>query len=65
MLLIKANGWECFLVNSDLSNLGEIMDWCYDPKNKSVSAMIEVVVDADQIVGENCRISNLRYKTFL
>ena len=59
----KAHGWDGLKVKPDLSNLSEIMDACYSPNNRSL--LVEVPVDATQIIGLNPRVSNLRDECFL
>ncbi|OKH54582.1 hypothetical protein NIES2101_07165 [Calothrix sp. HK-06] len=54
----KAHGWDGYLVKPDLSNISEIMEACYDSSAQSI--LIEVPVDAAQIIGMNPRVSNLR-----
>jgi acetolactate synthase-1/2/3 large subunit len=59
----KAHGWEGFRVKADLSNLSEIIDACYETKGQSI--MVDVPVDADQVIGLNPRLYNLTTKTYL
>ncbi len=47
----------------DLSNLKEIMDACYETTGQSI--VIDVPVDADQVIGLNPRLNNLTTKTYL
>jgi acetolactate synthase-1/2/3 large subunit len=50
-------------VKPDLSNLKEIMDACYETRGQSI--LIDVPVDADQVIGLNPRLNNLTTKTYL
>jgi len=59
----KAHGWDGFRVKPDLSNLGEIMDACYEHEGQSI--LVDVPVDADQVIGLNPRLYNLTTKTYL
>jgi acetolactate synthase I/II/III large subunit len=59
----KAHGWDGFRVKPDLSNLGEIMDACYESRGQSI--LVDVPVDADQVIGLNPRLYNLTTKTYL
>ena len=59
----RAHGWEGFHVKPDLSNLGEIMEACYTQTGQSI--LVDVPVDADQILGLNPRLNNLTTKTYL
>jgi len=59
----KAHGWDGFRVRPDLSNLGEIMDACYETEGQSI--LVDVPVDADQVIGLNPRLYNLTTKTYL
>jgi len=59
----KAHGWDGYAVNSDLSNLREIMDACYTRRGRSI--LVDVPVDCDQVVGQNPRLLNLTVKTYL
>jgi acetolactate synthase I/II/III large subunit len=59
----KAQGWEGYRVKPDLSNLSEIIDACYETRGQSI--MIDVPVDADQVIGLNPRLYNLTTKTYL
>jgi len=59
----KANCWDGFRVRPDLSNLGEIMDACYETEGQSI--LVDVPVDADQVIGLNPRHYNLTTKTYL
>ena len=59
----KAHGWDGFRVKPDLSNLGEIMDACYEQQGQSI--LVDVPVDADQVIGLNPRLNNLTTKTYL
>jgi acetolactate synthase-1/2/3 large subunit len=59
----RAHGWEGFRVKPDLSNLTEILDACYETEGQSI--MIDVPVDADQVIGLNPRLYNLTTRTYL
>ncbi len=59
----RAHGWQSYRVKPDLSNLAEIMDACYETKGRSI--MVDVPVDADQVIGLNPRLYNLTTKTYL
>lgn len=53
----KACGWDAEKLNPDLSNLEEIFKRMKSKKKKSL--LIEIPVDADQILGTNPRLENL------
>ncbi len=59
----RAHGWDGYRVKPDLSNLNEIMDACYETSGQSI--VIDVPVDADQVIGLNPRLNNLTTKTYL
>ena len=59
----RAHGWEGFRVKPDLSNLKEIIDACYETQGQSI--LVDVPVDADQVIGLNPRLYNLTTKTYL
>jgi acetolactate synthase-1/2/3 large subunit len=59
----RAHGWEGFRVKPDLSNLREILDACYEVEGQSI--MVDVPVDANQVIGLNPRLYNLTTKTYL
>jgi acetolactate synthase I/II/III large subunit len=59
----RAHGWDAYRVKPDLSNLKEIMDACYEQTGQSI--LIDVPVDADQVIGLNPRLNNLTTKTYL
>lgn len=59
----EAHGWDAVRVSPDLSDLGDIVDSCYDRKGRSF--LIEVPIDADQLLGQNPRLNNLTTKTYL
>lgn len=59
----RAHGWEGFRVKPDLSNLNEIIDACYETQGQSI--LVDVPVDADQVIGLNPRLYNLTTKTYL
>lgn len=59
----RAHGWEGFRVKPDLSNLREIIDACYETQGQSV--LVDVPVDANQVIGLNPRLYNLTTETYL
>jgi acetolactate synthase-1/2/3 large subunit len=59
----KAHGWEGFHLRPDLGNLDEIMDACYAAKGRSI--LVDVPIDADQVIGLNPRLYNLTTDTYL
>jgi len=59
----KAHGWDGFHLKPDLSNLGEIVDACYEQRGRSI--LVDVPVDGDQVIGLNPRLLNLTIKTYL
>ena len=59
----EAHGWDAARVAPDLSNLGDIVDSCYARSGRSM--LVEVPIDADQVIGLNPRLSNLTTKTYL
>jgi len=59
----EAHGWDGARVAPDLSNLEDIMARCYE--NKGRSFLVEIPVDADQLIGLNPRLFNLTTKTYL
>ncbi len=59
----RAHGWDGFRVAPDLSNLAEIVDACYERRGQSI--LVDVPVDADQLIGLNPRLYNLTTKTYL
>jgi acetolactate synthase-1/2/3 large subunit len=59
----RAHGWEGWRLAPDLSNLEEIMDACYTPRQRSM--LVDVPVDAAQVLGQNSRAKNLRRQTYL
>ena len=59
----EAHGWDGVRVAPDLSNLSDIVDDCYTEKGRSM--LIEVPIDADQMLGLNPRLNNLTTKTYL
>ncbi len=59
----RAHGWEGYRMNPDLSNLDEIMNACYETTGQSI--LVDVPVDADQMIGLNPRLNNLTTKTYL
>ena len=59
----EAHGWDAARVAPDLSNLEDIMASCYDRNGRSF--LVEVPIDADQLIGLNPRLTNLTTKTYL
>jgi acetolactate synthase-1/2/3 large subunit len=59
----KAHGWDGYRLKPDLSNLAEIMDACYEVQGQSI--LIDVPIDADQLLGLNPRLMNLTTGTYL
>ncbi len=59
----EAHGWEAARVAPDLSDLGDIVDACYERRGRSL--LVEVPVDPDQLIGLNPRLANLTTKTYL
>lgn len=55
--MARACGWESRKLMPDLSNLAEIMRESYSPGHPSI--LVEVPVDAEQVVGQNPRANNL------
>jgi acetolactate synthase-1/2/3 large subunit len=59
----KAHGWDGFRLRADLGNLEEILDACY--KGSGQSIVVDVPIDADQVIGLNPRLNNLTTETYL
>jgi acetolactate synthase-1/2/3 large subunit len=59
----EAHGWDAARVAPDLSNLEDIVASCY--KRDGRSFLVEVPIDADQLIGLNPRLTNLTTKTYL
>jgi len=59
----KAHGWDAYRIAPDLSNLSEVMDACYETEGRSI--LVDLPVDADQLIGINPRLHNLTTKTYL
>ncbi|HEY7623481.1 MAG TPA: thiamine pyrophosphate-dependent enzyme [Candidatus Limnocylindria bacterium] len=59
----EAHGWDAVRVAPDLSNLKDTMDAAYERTGRSM--LIDLPVDADQILGLNPRLNNLTTKTYL
>ncbi|UTN03292.1 thiamine pyrophosphate-dependent enzyme [Flavobacterium bizetiae] len=55
----KAHGWDAEYLNPDLSNIKSLFDRMTDKKQLSRSLLIEVPVDALQLLGSNPRLKNL------
>ena len=61
----KAHGWDGYRLRADLGNLGEILDACYAASGKGRSVLVDVPIDADQVIGLNPRLYNLTTDTYL
>ena len=59
----KAHGWDGFHLRPDLANLDEILDACYAGSGRSI--LVDVPIDADQVIGLNPRLYNLTTETYL
>ena len=59
----KAHGWNGFRLQPDLGNLDEILAACYSAKGQSI--LVDVPIDADQVIGLNPRLHNLKTNTYL
>ena len=59
----KAHGWNGFRLRPDLGNLDEILDACYSASGQSI--LVDVPIDADQVLGLNPRLYNLTTDTYL
>ena len=59
----EAHGWDAARVAPDLSDLADIVDAAYDRRGRSL--LVEVPIDADQLIGQNPRLNNLTTKTYL
>ena len=59
----EAHGWDAVRIAPDLSNLKDTLDSAYDRKGRSL--LVDLPVDADQILGLNPRLNNLTTKTYL
>ena len=59
----KAHGWDGFHLRPDLGNLDEILDACYAGSGRSI--LVDVPIDADQVIGLNPRLYNLTTETYL
>ena len=59
----EAHGWEAVRIAPDLSNLRDVMDAAYERRGRSL--LVDLPVDADQILGLNPRLHNLTTKTYL
>lgn len=55
----KAHGWDAEYLNPDLSNINSLFDRMTDKNQLSRSLLIEVPVDALQLLGSNPRLKNL------
>jgi acetolactate synthase-1/2/3 large subunit len=59
----KAHGWDGYKLRPDLGNLDEILDACYASTGRSI--VVDVPIDADQVIGLNPRLYNLTTDTYL
>jgi acetolactate synthase-1/2/3 large subunit len=59
----KAHGWDGYRLRPDLGNLDEILAACYAAKGQSI--LVDVPIDADQVIGLNPRLYNLTTDTYL
>jgi acetolactate synthase-1/2/3 large subunit len=59
----RAHGWDGFHLRPDLANLDEILDACYAGSGRSI--LVDVPIDADQVIGLNPRLYNLTTDTYL
>ena len=59
----KAHGWDGFRLRPDMANLDEILDACYAGRGRSI--LVDVPIDADQVIGLNPRLYNLTTDTYL
>ncbi len=59
----EAHGWDAVRVSPDLSNLEDVVARSYERNKRSF--LIEVPIDADQLLGQNPRLGNLTTKTYL
>jgi len=59
----EAHGWDAVRIAPDLSNLKDTMDAAYEHRGRSM--LVDLPVDADQILGLNPRLNNLTTKTYL
>src|SRR5438105_3996475 len=61
----KAHGWDGHRLRADLGNLDEILNACYAASGKGRSVLVDVPIDADQVLGLNPRLNNLTTDTYL
>lgn len=61
----KAHGWDGYRLRADLSNLDDILNACYEASGKGRSVLVDVPIDADQVIGLNPRLYNLTTDTYL
>ncbi len=61
----KAHGWDGYRLRADLGNLDDILNACYAASAKGRSVLVDVPVDADQVLGLNPRLYNLTTDTYL
>jgi len=61
----KAHGWDGYRLRADLGNLDDILNACYAASAKGRSVLVDVPIDADQVLGLNPRLYNLTTDTYL
>jgi acetolactate synthase I/II/III large subunit len=61
----KAHGWDGYRLRADLGNLDDILNACYAASGKGRSVLVDVPIDADQVLGLNPRLYNLTTDTYL
>jgi len=61
----KAHGWDGYRLRADLGNLDDILNACYAASAKGRSVLVDVPIDADQVLGLNPRLNNLTTDTYL
>ena len=61
----KAHGWDGYRLRADLGNLDDILNACYGASAKGRSVLVDVPIDADQVLGLNPRLYNLTTDTYL
>jgi len=61
----KAHGWDGYRLRADLGNLDDILNACYAASGNGRSVLVDVPIDADQVIGLNPRLYNLTTDTYL
>ncbi len=61
----KAHGWDGYRLRADLGNLDDILNACYAASGKGRSVLVDVPIDADQVIGLNPRLYNLTADPYL